>query len=79
METVISLEQLVLTANSLPLRVFAGICCLCIHGVKRWADVQHVMRLLHTEDGVLLTTYKSKKKDKPLLWAALRQGFGDGA
>ena len=27
----------------------------------------------------MLMTYKSKKKDKPLLWAALRQGFGEGS
>ena len=77
-EAVIALEQLVSTAHTLPLRVFAGICCLCVHGVKRWADVQHVTCLLHTEDGVMLTTYKSKKKDRPLLWAALRHGFWRG-
>ena len=52
---------------------------MCVHGVKRRVDVQHVMRLLHTTDGVMLTIYKSKRKDRPLLWAALRHGFGEGA
>ena len=35
-EYVIALEGLVSTAHTLPLRVFAGVCCLCTHGVKRW-------------------------------------------
>ena len=77
--SVMALENLVETAHTLPLRMFAGVCCLCIHGVKRWADVQHVRDLSHTRDGVMLTTYKSKRKDKPMLWAALREGFGKGA
>ena len=69
------IEGLCLRAHTLPLRVFAGVVCMCVHGIKRWSDVQHVLRLLRSEDGVLATTYKSKRKDRPLLWAALRQGF----
>ena len=77
-ESVVSIEGLVLSAPTLPLRIFAGVVCLCVHGVKRWADVQHVLSLSSTSDGVLLKTYKSKRKDKPLTWAALRRGFGSG-
>ena len=75
-DAVVSVEGLVLTAPIVPLRMWAGVVCGCVHGVKRWADVQHVLGMSSTEDGVLLKTYKSKKKDKPLLWAALRWGFG---
>ena len=74
-DTVCAIEGLRSTAHTLPLRVFAGVICLCVHGVKRWADVQHAKRVVNTADGVMLTTYKSKKRDKPLLWAALRLGF----
>ena len=49
---------------------------MCVHGVKRWVDVQHVLNVKPTADSLLLKTYKSEKKDKPLSWAALRRGFG---
>ena len=63
--TVCAIEELVARAHTLPLRVFAGVVCLCVHGVKRWADVQYVRKLVNTEDGVMLTTYKSKRKGLP--------------
>ena len=75
---VVALEGLVGSAHTLPLRIFAGVCCLCTHGVKRWADVQHVLRMSSTDDGLMVTTYRSKRKERPFLWAALRLGFGAG-
>ena len=59
-DTVCAIEGLCSTAHSLPLRVFSGVICLCVHGVKRWADVQHVRKVVNTIDGVMLTTYRSK-------------------
>ena len=61
-DVVIKLERLVTTAHTLPLRVFAGVVCLCVHGVKRWSEVQHVMNMSASEDGLLVTTYKTKKR-----------------
>ena len=76
-DTVIRLERLATTAHTLPFRVFAGVICLCVHGVKRWSDVQHVLSMSALADGLLVKTYKSKeKKDFPILWGALREGFG---
>ena len=37
-ESSIALECLVASAHTLPLQVFAGVVCLCVHGVTRWAD-----------------------------------------
>jgi hypothetical protein len=71
-------EGLVISAHTLPLRIMAGVVCLCVHGVKRWSDVQHVLQMTTTDDGLLVTTYKSKRKEFPLVWAALRMGFGLG-
>ena len=79
-DVVIALEGLVTTAHTLPLRVFAGVVCLCVHGVKRWSDVQHVLSMTTCEDGLMVQTYKSKKREYPVLWGALRDGFdGDWA
>ena len=74
-EYVIALEGLVLTAHTLPLRIFAGIACACVHGVKRWADVLHSVEVVASADALSWVTYKSKKKHAPLKWAALRIGF----
>ena len=64
-------------APTLPLRVMAGITCLMIHGVKRWADVQHCSEVAYNPDAVMFTSYRSKKKWKALKWAALRTGFSE--
>ena len=63
------------SAHTLPLRIFAGIVCLCTHGVKRWSDAQHISKLEESKDALLPTTYRSKRKEEPMLWAALRSGF----
>ena len=55
---VVALEGLVETVHTLPLRIFAGVCCLCTHGVRRWSDVQHVLRMTSTDDGLMVTTYR---------------------
>ena len=47
-DVLIRLEGLVATAHTLPLRVYAGVVCLCAHGVKRWSDVQHVLSMPST-------------------------------
>ena len=44
-KSVIALEELVSADHTLPLRVFAGVACLCVYGVKRWSDVQHVLTM----------------------------------
>ena len=75
-DVVCELERLVSTAHTLPLRVFAGVVCLCVHGVKRWSDVQHVLSIQELADGLMVTTYKSKRRSSHLLWGALRDGFG---
>ena len=74
-DVVSKLERLVTTAHTLPLRVFAGVLCLCVHGVKRWSDVQHVSSISASADGLLVTTYKAKKRSYPVIWGALREGF----
>ena len=33
------MEELILTAPALPLRVYAGACCCLCHGVLRFADL----------------------------------------
>ena len=43
-DTVCAIEGLCSLDLPLPLRVFSGIICLCVHGIKRWSDVQHVYR-----------------------------------
>ena len=52
-----AIEGLALTAPTLPLQVFAGVVLLCVHGVKRWADVQFVLETSHTDSGILMTTF----------------------
>ena len=74
-DAIVFIEHLVCSAHTLPLRIFAGIVCLCTHGVKRWADAQHLSRLEESKDALLPTTYRSKRKDRPLRWAALKTGF----
>ena len=59
-ESVVSIEGLVLSAPTLPLRIFAGVVCLCVHGVKRWADVQHVLSQSSTSDGLLLKRTRAR-------------------
>ena len=76
-DSVCALELLVTSGHTLPIRVFAGVAALCCHGVKRWSDVQHVTALSVTDDALLVTTWRSKKKRAPLLWAALRRGFSN--
>ena len=44
-DTIIALDNLVLSAHTLPIRIFAGIAVLCCHGVKSWSDAQHVSDL----------------------------------
>ena len=39
--------------------------------------MQFVMDVQYTESGVMMTTYKSKRKFKPMVWAALKRGFGE--
>ena len=68
-DAIVFIEHLVCSAHTLPLRIFAGIVFLCTHGVKRWADAQHLSRLEESKDALLPTTYRSKKKDQPLRWA----------
>ena len=51
-DSVIALEDLVSSAHTLPLRVYAGLACLCVHGVKRWSDAQHVGDVGSTEDAI---------------------------
>ena len=51
-DSVIALEDLVSSAHTLPVRVHAGIACLCVHGVKRWSDAQHVGDVGSTEDAI---------------------------
>ena len=46
--------------------------------MKRWTDVQHALFMAATDDGLMVTTYRSKRKERPFLWAALRLGFGAG-
>ena len=71
-----ALEGLVSSAHTFPLRVYARALCLMLHDVKRWADIQHCVELVYRTDAIVATSYKSKKKRKPLKWACLRAGFG---
>ena len=43
--------------------------------MKRWSDAQHLSKLEESLDALLPTTYRSKRKDQPLRWAALKTGF----
>ena len=74
-EVIIQLESFVASSSSVPIRVFAGVALLCCHGIKRWGDVQHVSKMVLTDDALVVTTWRSKKKRFPLTWAALRRGF----
>ena len=60
-EVVAQLELLVTSAPTLPMRVFAGVACLCAHGIKRWSDVQHVKSLTVAENALVINSWKSKK------------------
>jgi len=55
--------------------VFAGVCCALCHGVLRCSDVLHSEGLSLSEDAVMGTCWKMKKKAAPVPWAALRMGL----
>ena len=69
-------ERLVTSAPTAPLRLFAGIALLCGLGINRWGDVHHLKSYFVTDDAMVLTTWKSKRKREPMTWAALRIGLG---
>jgi len=74
-DMVIGMESLVFDAPTVPLAVYAGVCCALCHGVLRCSDVLHSEGLSLSEDAVMGTCWKMKKKAAPVPWAALRMGL----
>ena len=69
------LETAVFKAPTTDLRYFVGIFCLCTHGLKRWADVQHTDEVTLSKDALVLRCWKSKRKLVAMTWASLRVGY----
>ena len=76
---VMALERLVFDAPSYVLRYCAGVMCLMVHGLKRWADVLFTKAggIELTTDAVIVACYRSKRKANTMLCGALRKGFTD--
>ena len=74
-DVVAKLEDLVSSAPTAPLRIFAGVACLSTHGIKRWSDIQHFEKWSASRDSTVVVSWKSKRKLASLQWAALRIGF----
>ena len=70
------LEALAVSAPTLPLQVFAGVCAACVHGIKRWSDLRHCNNIEIAEDCAILTSLKSDGKTKPFTWCIPLVGFG---
>ena len=70
------MEELILSAPSLPLRVYAGACCCLAHCLRRWQDLLWSQQLYLTADALWWGfSWKMKKKRVHTHWAALRAGF----
>ena len=70
-----SMEAAIDSAQSLPLRVYAGMCCALAHGVLRWRDLLRSEDLHLTADALVGVTWLMKKKSRKIPWAALRRGL----
>ena len=72
---IVEFEKLTIEAHTVPLQCFAGTCLLCCYGVKRWADVLHVVgeSFQLTSEALVVVTYKSKKKDSSMMWVCPRR------
>ena len=71
------MENFILTAPTLPLRVYAGACCCLAHAVLRWADLLWSQSVHLTADALVAVCWKMKKKRVQTPWAALRAGFNN--
>ena len=74
-DMVCDMEDLVVSAPSLPLRIYAGMCCCLAHGVLRWQDLLWSQQLHLTIDALIEMCWGMMKKRVQTPWAALRCGF----
>ena len=69
------MENYISDAPTLPLRIYAGMCCALAHGVLRWRDLIRSENLHLTADALCAVTWLMKSKAKKVPWAALRCGL----
>ena len=69
-----AMEDLVFSAPSVVLKIFAGFVCLLAHGCLRYADAQHSTDVHLTTDAIIGSCWKMKKRKGHVRWAALRVG-----
>ena len=64
------MENFILTAPTLPLRVYAGGCCCLAHAVLRWAGLLWSQSVHLTADALVAVCWKMQKKRVQTPWAA---------